>query len=238
MPGIEIADVVALAGGAHEGACAAAQAGAGKIRPLFGIELFHQHVAAPAVQREVFERQAVEDFANGLLGRVRRGIGAFFEEGLGGFRQRLALFALRLPIECVAVDPAGHVALRRGRVDAIGVAEAGFRRARAGDGNDGAVFAARGIARVCRLGKEHAIQHVQRAHVAGAGAEEHERLIRLFRHADGDVLAFHFEVYDVLRLREERVLGAVHGLQHVQPQGFLQGSRRRNSPAPRARWAR
>ena len=141
--------------------------------------------------------------------------------GLGGFRQRLALFALRLPIECVAVDPAGHVALRRGRVDAIGVAEAGFRRARAGDGNDGAVFAARGIARVCRLGKEHAVQHVQRAHVAGAGAEEHERLIRLFRHADGDVLAFHFEVYDVLRLREERVFGAVHGLQHVQPQGFL-----------------
>ena len=87
--------------------------------------------------------------------------------------QRLALFGVRAPDRASSLrDPAGRVARRVCRVDAERAAEAGLLRARAGQRDDGAVFAPGLIVGVDRLGQKHLVQDLKAARVARADAEQ------------------------------------------------------------------
>ena len=79
------------------------------------------------------------------------------------------------------------------------------------------MLTARGVVGIERIGQEDQIEHaLEAARVAGANAEHGEGLAfgRDGLHIDG--LAVHVEVREILTLREERVLGGLHGLGYVQ----------------------
>ena len=63
MTGIVVADIIALAGRADEGAGTASEAGFREACPLFGVEGLEQDIAAEFFGREVSKREFAEYFA-------------------------------------------------------------------------------------------------------------------------------------------------------------------------------
>ena len=219
MPGIKIADVVALAGGADERAGAAAQAGLIEVLPLGGVELLHHVLAVKAGEVEVGKRVFRHLGAGLVLGGGKRRAVGLLAEVLNGGEQLFALLGLGIQVHLVAQHPCLHVAFRLGKVDAKHGAEAGLaQRLEAAQRDHGAAVAAGLIVAVHGVGEEDAVEYVETAGVAGAHAEEYERLGGKHGVLDLDALARDAERHEILALGEEQILGGLDG--HLPQRDF------------------
>ena len=87
---------------------------------------------------------------------------------------------------------------------------------RAGHGHNGAVLPAGLVIAVHRRRKKHLVQNGEAPRVAGAHAENHKVLVLRAGIDDLDFLALHLEIHQILRLGEEEILGAAHGVQGLR----------------------
>ena len=126
--------------------------------------------------------------------------------------QLLALLGDRLHVYLRVVHPAAGVALRLGWINAENGAEAGLLGMRAGHGHNGAVLPAGLVIAVHRRREKHLVQNGEAPCVAGAHAENHKVLLLRAGIDDLDFLALHLEIHQILRLGEEEILGAAHGV--------------------------
>jgi len=210
--GVELLDVVALAGRADERAGAATEAALGERGPLGRLEQLHHVLAVETLEIQVFQGQLAENFPGLFLLGPDCFLAGILQHGKAG-RQLFAFFGVGLPVEAFAVHPAAHVAGWLCRVDAEDRAEAGLGRARAGHGDDDAVFAAGFIVGVGRFCQKDLVQNVKAPGVARAHAEEDEGLGGIAALDELDLLARHLEADEILDLREEQILGAADGVE-------------------------
>ena len=219
VTGVIVADIIALAGGANEGAGAAAEACLGELCPLRRAEQLHGLAGAEALCGEVIERGLCEIVARDRLfgfHDVEIGVCGILKNAERIEKSR-ALFGLCVEIEAVARKNAGNVARRLGGVDAEGVAEAGGLGLAAGNGHDHALFAARLVIGVHGVREEHTVEDAEACCVAGTHAE-HDKVasaVAVVNEVDLSSALGGLHRVEVLALREEKILGRLDGVERV-----------------------
>ena len=174
-------------------------------------------LAAEFVQGQILQRQTLKY----ALVRLRL---AAVGQHIQTAQQGLALGRVGPQVQLLAGHPAGHVPGGVRGVDAEGGAEAGLLRLGAGQGHDDAALPAGLVVGIHRIAEEYFIKNVKAPAVAGPDAEDHKGLRRVPVLDHFDLLAGDLEVYQVLHLGEEQVLGAAHGIQGAgQLHPFLPG---------------
>ena len=226
--GVVVLNVVALAGGAYEGAGAAGETGLVKPFPDWGIKIPLCRVGSPVCETQIFQGQLPANVTDGGLFRCHRRVIARLQQGLYLSGQRRSLFRPWLPVQIFSGKPGSNVALRRGAVDAEGSAEAGGFRPGTGQTDENTALTAGSIISIHGPAQEHLVQHGNATHVAGADAEDHEGLFPQGLRFHGELAVGSFTGIQVFALGEEDVLGGLHGFQradiHVRirlPQGEI-----------------
>ena len=217
--GVEILDVVALAGGADEGTGAACQTGLVKCLPQGGVEILLSGLSTPFPEAQVFLRQPLADGADTGLFLLHRFLAAAFQEASQPGSEGGSLVALGQPVEVFIGEPGGHVPLRGGAVDAEGSTEAGAIRPSAGQAHNGAHLPPGSIEAVHRVGQKHPVQYRHGPHVAGPHAKHHKGGIPVLFRGDGELPGVACAGVQVLALGEEYILGGLDGFQRVQVGG-------------------
>ena len=215
VSGVEILDVVTLAGRANEGTGSAAKAGRGEFLPLGCVKKFLGLVSTEGVCLQICQGKLLHTLADESLLLLHCGIVGILGQRSHSREKCLALFGLCIEIESILGAVANDVSLGICRVNAEGRAEAGLGRTGASHGNDHAVLAAVLIIGIYRIGEEDAIQDLKALDVASACAEDNEILTFASGVDDLDALSLYLEIHEVLGLGEEEILRAANGVERI-----------------------
>ena len=212
---VKIFYVVALTGGANEGAGSAAKAGCGKLIPSGIVEKLLSLAAAKGIGGKILKRKLIHNLFDLILLCINCHSVALLKKSAERIKKCTSTLGVSLKVERIALAPAGNVTRGGCSIDAEGGAEAGLGRLGASERNDDSLLALHSIEAVAGLGEEYAIKDIEALYVAVPNAE-YDEIADLFSYVDDlDILALGLEPHKVLGLGEEEILRALIGVKSL-----------------------